>query len=227
MAGGGRVVPGMAFVSFLQRSMLVLASGTALAGCMSDELIPPAEIGDTSDSAMLEGPVGTETSGRRLIGRVGRVDREDAEESAYSAAPAGNGGAQAIDYLDTPNLAGTTSGQAATMPVASAPLDDAGEGTMNAAGGDDSLAMADPGAEQTAAASSGGAYAVPEEGINIDAGLGVTGSETVAAEEAAEPVPTGPMTIVESNTEQPVVDGIGTDNPVVVQPEASPADGEL
>ncbi len=212
----------MAFVSFLQRSMLVLASGTALAGCMSDELIPPAEIGDTSDSAMLEGPVGTEISGRRLIGRVGRVDREDAEESAYSAASAGNGGAQAIDYLDTPNLAGTNSGQAATMPVASAPLDDAGEGTTDAASGDGLVAP-----EQASSGNTGDAYAVPEEGINIDAGLGVAGGDAAAAEETAEPVPTGPMTIVESNTEQPVVDGIGTDNPVIVQPGASPADGEL
>ncbi|WP_416796728.1 hypothetical protein [Ciceribacter azotifigens] len=198
----------MAFVSFLQRSMLVLASGTALAGCMSDELIPPAEIGDTSDSAMLEGPVGAETSGRRLIGRVGRVDREEVEESAYSANPVRNNGAQAIDYLDTPNLAGTNSGQAAAMPVASAPLDDA--------------------PDQASAGNGGDAYAVPEEGINIDAGLGVAGGDAAAAEETAEPVPTGPMTIVESNTEQPVVDGIGTDNPVIVQPGApQTADGEL
>ncbi len=208
----------MAFVSFLQRSMLVLASGTALAGCMSDELIPPAEIGDTSDSVMLEGPVGAETSGRRLIGRVGRVDREDVAESAYSAAGARNGGAQAIDYLDTPNLAGTDSGQAATVPVASAPLDNAGDGMTDAAGGD---GLAAP--EQ----SSAGAYAIPEEGINIDAGLGVAGGEA-AAEETAEPVPTGPMTIAEGNTDQPVIDGIGTDNPVLVQPGApQTADGDL
>lgn len=208
----------MAFVSFLQRSMLVLASGTALAGCMSDELIPPAEIGDTSDSVMLEGAVGAETSGRRLIGRVGRVDREDVAESAYSAAGARNGGAQAIDYLDTPNLAGTNSGQAAAVPVASAPLDDAGDGTTDAAGGD---GLAAPGQ------ASAGAYAIPEEGINIDAGLGVAGGE-VAAEEMAEPVPTGPMTIAEGNTDQPVIDGIGTDNPVLVQPGAPrTTDGDL
>ncbi|MCO6178483.1 hypothetical protein [Ciceribacter sp. RN22] len=208
----------MAFVSFLQRSMLVLASGTALAGCMSDELIPPAEIGDTSDSVMLEGAVGAETSGRRLIGRVGRVDREDVAESAYSAAPARNGGAQAIDYLDTPNLAGTNSGQAAAVPVASAPLDDAGDGVTDAAGRD---GLAAP--EQASA----GAYAIPEEGINIDAGLGVAGGE-VAAEETAEPVPTGPMTIAEGNTDQPVIDGIGTDNPVLLQPGApQTTDGDL
>lgn len=203
--------------------MLVLASGTALAGCMSDELIPPAEIGDTSDSAMLEGPVGAETSGRRLIGRVGRVDREEVAESAYSAAPVRNNGAQAIDYLDTPNLAGTNSGQAATMPVASAPLDDAGEGTTDAAGGDGLVA-----ADQASAGNAGDAYAVPEEGINIDAGLGVTGGDAAAAEETAEPVPTGPMTIAEGNTDQPVIDGIGTDNPVLVQPGApQTTDGDL
>ncbi|MDI6835885.1 MAG: hypothetical protein QMD99_09255 [Rhizobiaceae bacterium] len=198
----------MAFVSFLQRSMLVLASGTALTGCMSDELIPPAEIGDTSDSTMIDGPVGTEVSGRRLIGKVGRADREDVEESAYSAGAAHNGGAQAIDYLNTPNLAGTTGAQA-SMPVASAPLDDAADTTADAAGGE---GLAAP--EQASA----GAYAIPEDGINIDAGLGVAGGDAAAVEETVEPVPTGPMTIAEGNTDQPVIDGIGTDNPVLVQP---------
>lgn len=211
----------MAFVSFLQRSMLVLASGTALTGCMSDELIPPAEIGDTSDSVMIEGPVGADVSGRRLIGRVGRVDREDVAESAYSAGPSHNGGTQAIDYLNTPNLAGTSGGQA-SMPVASAPLDDAADAT-DASGGD---GLAAP--EQASA----GAYAIPEDGINIDAGLGVAGGAAVA-EEAPEPMPTGPMptgpmTIAEGNTDQPVIDGIGTDNPVLVQPGAlQTTDGDL
>lgn len=207
----------MAFVSFLQRSMLVLASGTALTGCMSDELIPPAEIGDTSDSVMIEGAVGADVSGRRLIGRVGRVDREDVAESAYSAGPAHNGGTQAIDYLDTPNLAGTSGGQA-SMPVASAPLDDAADAAADASGGD---GLAAP--EQASA----GAYAIPEDGINIDAGLGVAGGAGVA-EEAPEPMPTGPMTIAEGNTDQPVIDGIGTDNPVLVQPGApQTTDGDL
>jgi len=36
------------------------------------------------------------------------------------------------------------------------------------------------------------------------------------------------MTIAEGNTDQPVIDGIGTDNPVLVQPGApQTTDGDL
>lgn len=70
------------------------------------------------------------------------------------------------------------------------------------------------------------ALAVPEEGVNMDEGLGVepgAGPSVVglAEEQAAD--------IAEVNTSQPVVEGIGTDQPMPVRPRsigAPPGSGE-
>ncbi|MBW8282083.1 MAG: hypothetical protein K0M55_00655, partial [Rhizobium sp.] len=70
-------------------------------------------------------------------------------------------------------------------------------------------------------------YAIPAEGVNIDADLGigdenrtdlgVANPQAPAAPVAAQiMVPQGPMAIAEGETSQPVVDGIGTDNPTAL-----------
>lgn len=75
---------------------------------------------------------------------------------------------------------------------------------------------APPGGDPVSAAS---VLGIPEEGVNMDAGLGVAEAENgagpvvgLAEEQAAD--------IAEVNTSQPVVAGIGTDQPVTVAPRS-------
>ena len=67
-------------------------------------------------------------------------------------------------------------------------------------------------------------YSIPAEGVNIDAELGVGDGNPLGVGEAAPQartapvaaqimVPQGRMAIAEGQTSQPVVDGIGTDEP--------------
>ncbi|MFA7415029.1 MAG: hypothetical protein WC048_11130 [Rhizobium sp.] len=189
----------MAFVSFLQRSALVLASGTTLAGCSADRLVPPAEIGSISSDLVLEGPVGSKRAGRELLGRVDRT-------TAYARDPVQqNGAMQAIDYLDTPNLAGVDS----SAPSADPSLDgNAEDGTQEFDGGETALST------ETGQPEASTEYVIPSEGINIDEGLGVASEGQTLAAPAPTNATSGPITIPEDNTSQPVVDGVGTDNPV-------------
>lgn len=189
----------MAFVSFLQRSALVLASGTTLAGCSADRLVPPAEIGSISPDVVLEGPVGSKRAGRELLGRVDRT-------TAYARDPVRQSGAvQAIDYLDTPNLAGMDS----AVPSADPSLDGNAENGAQEFDGGEAALSTDAGQPETSAE-----YVIPSEGINIDEGLGVGNEGQTLAAPAPASAASGPITIPEDNTSQPVVDGIGTDNPV-------------
>ena len=114
-----------------------------------------------------------------------RVEPAAAPQYAYptNAAPVQ---AASVDYLDTPNLAGV------------APAG----GSQSAA---PRLAMA---GTSRAPAEAGLTSAVPSEGINMDAELGVDSQQVVglAQEEAGD--------IAEGASDQPVVDGIGSDNPV-------------
>ncbi|MHB0953339.1 MAG: hypothetical protein ACYC10_15610 [Allorhizobium sp.] len=189
----------MAFVSFLQRSALVLASGTTLAGCSADRLVPPAEIGSVSSDLVLEGPVGSKRAGRELLGRVDRT-------TAYARDPVRqNGAMQAIDYLDTPNLAGMDS----SIPSDDPSLDGNAENGAQGFDGGEAALPAETGPSEASAE-----YVIPSEGINIDEGLGVASEGQTLAAPAPANAASGPITIPEDTTSQPVVDGIGTDNPV-------------
>lgn len=189
----------MAFISFLQRSALVLASGTTLAGCSADRLVPPAEIGSVSSDAVLEGPVGNKRAGRELLGPVDRTN-------AYARDPVPrNGAMQATDYLDTPNLAGVDS----SGPSADPSLEGNTEYDAQGFNGEETALSGETGPSETSTE-----YVIPSEGINIDEGLGVASEGQTLAAPAPTNAASGPITIPEDNTSQPVVDGIGTDNPV-------------
>jgi len=96
-----------------------------------------------------------------------------------------------VDYLDTPNLAGVGHATGARPAAAAAPPQ---------------LAMTEPGRVPAGAAAM--TSAIPPQGVNMDAELGVSGEPVVglAQEEASD--------IAEGASDEPVVDGIGTDNPV-------------
>ena len=222
----------MASSTFLRHSVLVILPAATLVSCIGDGVAPRAEVGRApagfSSRAEPEGRV----ADRQLLGPVGAL-------STQASAPVSRGrAAEGIDYLDTPNLAGLDNG---------ADEDPLG---VNDPRGASLVAEADPGVPVTVSGQQallreqalgqpmpqGGVYDIPAEGVNIDAELGVGGENILGVGEAAPQaprvpvaaqimVPQGPMAIAEGQTSQPVVDGIGTDNPVPLQaPQGQTAD---
>jgi hypothetical protein len=180
-------------------AVAIVASLTA--GCSGSDRIPLADIGGPQKGDVLVGRVNAKRDGRVLVGRVGEVSPEAV---AYAPPNAGtNGGSAGIDYLNTPNLAAA----APVQPMTSG--DSAGQ--------------------------SQSAKAIPEGGVNIDGELGVgQGSGDVASAELSpgdavaegyretegvQPqivTQGGAMAMAEGNTSQPVVDGIGFDEPTEI-----------
>ncbi|WP_159953112.1 hypothetical protein [Rhizobium sp. 18065] len=188
------------------RMALVLSAVVMLGACSVNERLPPVEV-----SGVPKGMRGE----RVLEGRVRDVDmaqrRGGYEEPIAYAAPTsnGNGGSAGIDYLDTPNLAGSnfqsddqqqmqahaSTGMAAAATLASMDSDAAGQGSL----------------------------IIPEGGVSMDAELGIASAESEGASpqqiEGVQPqivTSGGAMAIAEGTTSQPVVDGIGFDNPTSV-----------
>ena len=108
-------------------------------------------------------------------------------------------------------------GSRSAYPAATTPVTSAGDGYPNAApdlpveqgtahrlpriDSDEALGQGGP----TQASVAGGTLQIPDEGVNMDAGLGVEPIQGLAEAQAEE--------IAEGNTTQVVVDGIGTDSP--------------
>lgn len=214
--------------SFLQRSALILVPAAAIASCTGDRVMPPEDLAANTPRSsrhyvarqgQLEGRVEDIDAGRELLGPVG-------SPVAYAPETArGNGASAAINYLDTPNLAGVDNGTTDTVePTAKGGVLLSPEDTA-----EEALASPDD--------NTGSAYEIPAEGVNIDAGLGVAATPDLGQSENLAPsqpvaaqilVPQGPMAIAEGSTAQPVVDGIGTENPVTLLPNGEQAaDGGL
>ncbi|MGE8104125.1 hypothetical protein ACQKP1_10615 [Allorhizobium sp. NPDC080224] len=198
----------VAFSSLGSRLTVAVLSVLFVAGCSGSDRIPFADVGGPRAGDQLIGKVDAKRDGRVLVGRVGDPQ---AQAAAY-APPAGptNGGAQGLDYLDSPNLADSDAPQAAPMMAAGAeaPIDSQSQ-TM-------------------------GAMAIPEGGVNIDGALGIgaePGVSDVTYADATSSVGVQPhvvtqggaMAIAEGTTSQPVVDGIGFDEPtqIVTGPSAA------
>lgn len=98
-----------------------------------------------------------------------------------------------VDYLDTPNLAGV--GHFSGPRRSAAPMQETAPQGLSS--GDNAL--------------SSNASPVPSEGINMDAELGVGGNSQPVVGLAQEEEE---QNIAEGQSDEPVVDGIGTDNPV-------------
>lgn len=181
--------------------MAILAiAALGLSNCSSDGLVPPEEIdGGTR--------VGSISSERQLIGRVGEpIGRIEAPSGFVQTGPAAPGGLAEAGSLDNPYPETDTD-----LPVASAPLDMATAGVDSAPD------------ERVSSPPAAGPMTIPEEGINIDSEVMGTaeGPDLLADEPKAvtpQAVTDGPMAIAEGSTSQPVVDGIGTDEPVSVTP---------
>lgn len=191
----------VAFSSLGSRLTVAVLSVLFVAGCSGSDRIPFADVGGPRAGDQLIGKVDRSKDGRVLVGRVGDPR---AEAAAYAPPTARNGGAQGLDYLDTPNLADSDAAQAAPMMAAVEPLpgDDGQSRTMSA-------------------------MAIPEGGVNIDGALGIGGEPGISDAsyaDATSPVgvqpqlvtEAGAMAIAEGNTSQPVVDGIGFDEPTQI-----------
>lgn len=191
----------VAFSSLGSRLTVAVFSLLFVAGCSGSDRIPFADVGGPRAGDQLIGKVDRSKDGRVLVGRVG----DPRAEAAAYAPPAGaaNGGAQGLDYLDTPNLADGGAPQAAPMMAAGEDATIGGQSQMM------------------------GAMVIPEGGVNIDGALGIgaePGISDVGYADATSPVGVQPhvvtqggaMAIAEGSTSQPVVDGIGFDEPTQI-----------
>lgn len=178
------------FSSYGRRLTVAAFSALLLAGCSGSDRIPLADVGGPRIGDELIGKADPKRDGRELVGRVGDPQTEAA---AYAPpAVAENTGSDGLDYL------------ASSEPVDS-----------------------DPAERQTMSA-----MAIPEGGVNIDGELGI-GAEPATAgatyadatyADARSPVgvqphlvtANGAMAMAEGNTSQPVVDGIGFDEPIEI-----------
>lgn len=184
------------------RASFGLALLSLAAGCTGSERFPPVEVGATR-------PNGDVLVGRVRDGQAPPIDRVD-EAVGYAAAA--NPGAEEPMTALSP-MTGEGAVYAADLPA-----------TMN--GNRD---------EEPKIASA--SMVVPQHGVNMDAGLGIGGAAGAdyAADSSGRGVQpqivtdTGAMAIAEGATSQPVVDGIGFDDPVQVAasaPEGADGAGE-
>lgn len=190
----------LVFSSLGRRLTVAALSGLLLAGCSGSDRIPFEDVGGPSAGDQLIGKVDHKRDGRVLIGRVGEVSSETAAYAAPIEAP--NAGREGIDYLDTPKVGQEQQAQAAPQ-----------------------LAAAQAGPADEGQAETMSAMLIPEGGVNIDGELGVgAGVSDASQADATSPVGVQPqlvtqdgaMAIAEGNTSQPVVDGIGFDEPTQI-----------
>ncbi|ANL72601.1 extensin-like protein [Rhizobium phaseoli] len=189
----------MAFVSFPRRAFLPVLLSAALTTCsISDGLVPPVNV----DNGAKVSSISPSRGAARMAPAVRMAPVESQASYPVSGAPVGNTQGS-VDYLNTPNLAGT--GHAARAPGAPGrklPMIDS----------DEAMAAGQPNGNW------GGTQnlAIPSGGVNMDDELGAEPVVGLAQEQQQQ--------IAEGNATEPVVDGIGTDNPLQLnQPMRQPA----
>lgn len=179
----------MAFVSFPRRSLLPVILSAALTTCsISDGLTPPANV----DNGTRVSSISPARAPMRMAPSARMAPVESQQPYPVSSAPVGNTQGS-VDYLDTPNLAGTS--HAARM----APAQTAPGRKLPMIDSDEALAQQNQnwGGTQN--------LAIPSGGVNMDDELGAEPVVGLAQEQSQQ--------IAEGNVSEPVVDGIGTDNP--------------
>ncbi len=197
----------MAFVPILRQYVLPVLLSTALVTCSTDGLIPPGEV----DNGTRVGSI-SPASRRAPVPQMQTAP----SEQAYPAANAPvSDAAGSVDYLNTPNLAGTgesrSGGQTlrASAQPGRLPMIDSDEVMAGAQGAAGSL--------RNQPSTWGGTQplSVPTGGVNMDAELGAEPVVGLAEEQQQQ--------IAEGQSDQPVVDGIGTENPTQLNSAGIPA----
>jgi hypothetical protein len=189
----------MAYVSFLRRLLLPALLSTALTTCsISEGLVPPASI-DTGTKVSSISP-----APRRAAMQMAPAEMQPSYPAASGAPVSSSQGS--VDYLDTPNLAGTGhSPQATRQPMPRRqPMIDSDE------------ALAQGQGVQGQPQTWGGVQqlSVPPGGVNMDAELGAEPVVGLAQEEQQQ--------IAEGDSAEPIVDGVGSDNPTQRNRQAMP-----
>ena len=180
----------MAYAAPVRRSLLPLLLISVLSACSTDYL----------------GVDNSRVSAIRPEGRVKPLPAGDMQ-AAYSGNP------ENIDDLSRPNMAGVGRTPLLSRTAALPPIDSDEAIALNGPTPSGGSQLGAPprllgqlhSQPQLASAAPGG---IAGQGINIDSGLGLGEGTSLAQEEAAQ--------IAEGNADQPVVDGIGTDNPVAL-----------
>ncbi|WP_105416289.1 extensin family protein [Neorhizobium sp. T25_27] len=224
----------MAYAPLSRRVIGSLIIPTMLAACSAGDLVPPAPIDN--------GRVGAIQPMRDIPG-------ERVSQQAYPTSPAPVSQASGVDYANTPNLAGTG------YPNSAYPGSSANDGShylrapAQVQSAPQNAPLNAPMAQQPSGARQGrlpmidsdeamqqqasvagrnttrnaGPMTIPEGGVNIDAELGFGPDESdvtgLAEEEDSD--------IAEGVGDQPVVDGIGTDNPRALQPRRQPISQQM
>jgi len=204
--------------------MASLMISTMLAACSAGDLVPPAPIDN-----------GTRVG---AIAPVNNVPPEPVSEQAYRMNSAPVSQVSGADYRNAPNSVGAgdaytgDSGHYLRAPeqVQSAPLDappsqqasaqpaPARQGRLPMIDSDEAMRLSGRQGSAGQAPADGGPTTIPEEGVNMDAEFGFGPDESdvtgLAEEEDSD--------IAEGVGDQPVVDGIGTDNPRALSPRRQP-----
>lgn len=195
----------MAYAFNPRRAVALLMISTMLVSCTADGLVPPGSI----DSATRVSAIQPRTQSAPMAMPAGEVAQ------GYGAVSQPVVQAQSLGTLD-----GAPSYQSRLhqpMPPATAaggrlPMIDSEE----ALGGQNARVMGAP-------PSSLGTLTYDSNGVNMDAGLGVSAQEAAEDSRIVGLAEEQDIDIAEGNASQPVVDGIGTDNPVARAPRQEAA----
>ncbi len=193
----------MAFVSHLRRSLLPVLLSTALTTCSTDGLVPPGDV----DSGMKVSSIAPQKHYAAPV----QMPSADVQPAYPVSTQPVRDTSQSVDYLNTPNLAGTGHSARMAQPMpASQGLprigsDEASAGARGMAGQLSAQPQTWGGTQQ---------LSVPAGGVNMDAELGAEPVTGLAAEEEQQ--------IAEGQSDQPVVDGIGTDSPTQINRTRAP-----
>ncbi|SCB56264.1 Uncharacterized conserved protein [Rhizobium aethiopicum] len=191
----------MAFVSFPRRAFLPVLLSVALTTCsISDGLTPPANV----DNGTRVSSISPARAPARMAPAVRMAPVESQASYPVSGAPVGSSQGS-VDYLDTPNLAG--SGQAGRAASGRR------SGRLPMIDSDEAMAAG----QQTENWGGTQNLAIPSGGVNMDDELGAEPVVGLAQEQQQQ--------IAEGNVTEPVVDGIGTDTPTQLNqpaPQAMP-----
>jgi hypothetical protein len=181
----------IAFPIFLQRACIPVILSLVLSAC-SGEMVPPEDVDNGTTVSSIEP--------RQKVADTNYAAPDDPTSKA----------AESADYLNTPNLAGVDDQPRDRSPRDQG-LDQSQDVDQNQTidqsqrvEPNERLPKIDEDVTTTANQKD-----IPDNGVNMDDALGVEQSNSLAEEEAVD--------IAEGNTDQPVVDGIGTDTPTEVR----------
>lgn len=175
----------MAYLSLLRRAALPLLLSSALVACTADSLVPPSNIDNSARVSSIK-------PHRSVPSR----------QFSYQGSQAPLNSASANYTNGDGSFVNRQSGSA--LPPSAA----AKQGRLPMNGGDEAVTTTD--VEQGLAPQS----SIPSEGVNMDAELGVGQSEEAQSGSVVGLAQEEEQNIAEGQTDQPVVDGIGSDTPM-------------